>query len=628
MLPSPTVAAVAHGRGRRRPSTLLLGLLGLLGMLTATSGCRSGPSGNPYANRDGEHEAAPAQARYVETRERITRRANELMRSKQVTGMSLALVDDGEVVWATGFGLANADLRLPAGPRTIYNMGSLTKPITAAAVLQAVERGAIDLNQTLAELLPELDLAGDAEQQISLEQLLTHQAGLPSDWFIHDLSESPPPWIEIIDEIRGLELVRAPGEQTIYSNLGMTLAGAVLQRATGRNYEQVVTEALLRPAGMRTAYFPGGPEPEPVLLPIAGGPRGLAAVEHAGSYREHQLRLDPLFRMNPAGGLRASVLDLAAFASMLLAEGRVGNQRVLASDSVAAMLAPQNHQLAIDLDHRFGYGWFLDHRQLDWVGAVAWLGGRTFYHHSRLIVLPEHGLAVAVASNSISAGNVVEAIAVETLLCALREKHGLERPAAPPVEHLDDANALLDSFARAHAGDYVTSTGLSTIAVVDEEVWSHSNIGNHRITLDGEDGGTIESMPGARVRFIEESGQHLVVIERDGVRRATGVRLAPAKPIPPAWQARTGRWALLGRAGEASTVAEPSLRIINGRLRFEYTGLLEYPPLPVVWVLEPIDDHRARIAGIGRGQGVIVEIRGEGADQQLWWAGRRFQRAR
>jgi hypothetical protein len=45
----------------------------------------------------------------------------------------------------------------------------------------------------------------------------------------------------------------------------------------------------------------------------------------------------------------------------------------------------------------------------------------------------------------------------------------------------------------------------------------------------------------------------------------------------------------------------------------------------VVWVLDPIDDHRARVAGIGRGQGVIVEIRGEGEDQRLWWAGREFQ---
>jgi len=590
--------------------------------LPIASGCRDGHA----ASDDAHDPAAPDRPRYVETREAITHLANQLLRAHEVTGVSLALVDGGEVVWATGFGFANADLELPAGPRTIYNVGSLAKPVTVAAVLQAVERGELELDQSLAELLPNLDLAGDAEQRITLAQLLTHQSGVPSDWFIHDLSESPPPWTEIVDEIRGLEPAQPPGVQTLYSNLGMTLAGAALERAAGRSYEQLVTETLLRPAGMRTAYFPGGPEPEPVLLPIAEGPRGLAAVEHAASYRQHKLRLDPQFRMNPAGGLRASVLDLAAFASLVLAEGRVGNVEVLAPESVAAMLTPHNDELDVDLDHRFGYAWFLDHRALDWIGRVAWHGGRTFYHHSRLIVLPDHDLAVAVASNSLTAGGVVETLAVETLLSALQEKHAIEAPAPPAViEHYPAPAELVEVFARAHAGDYASSTGVSVIGVEDGEVWSRTAIGSSRLTLDGDDGGTVAAMPGAAVRFIDEAGHHFVCIERNGVRRATGVLLDPPTPIPAAWQARAGRWTRIERPGEASTVAEPSLRIVDGRLRFEYTSLFEHPPLPVVWVLEPLDDRRARIAGIGRGQGTIIEVRGEGDDQRLWWAGREFR---
>jgi CubicO group peptidase (beta-lactamase class C family) len=618
MLSSATVA-------KAKPLTVAM-LASLLGALAiGNSGCRDG-----HAASDGaKDEDAPARPRYVETRELIIPLAKELLQTNQVTGVSLALVDEGEVVWATGFGFADAELKLPAGPRTIYHMGSLAKPVTAAAIMQAVERDQLDLEQPLAELLPELDLAGDAEHQITLEQLLTHQSGIPSDWFIHDLSESPPPWTEIVDEIQGLELAQPPGAQTLYSNLGMTLAGAALERAAQQPYEQLVTEALLRPVGMRTAYFPGGPEPEPVLLPIADGPRGLAAVEHAASYRENKLRLDPLFRMNPAGGLRASVLDLAAFAIMVLAEGRVGNVEVLAPESVAAMLSAHNDALSIDLDHRFGYAWFLDHRQLDWLGRVAWHGGRTYYHHSRLIVLPDHGLAVAVASNSLTAGGVVDALAVETLYAALYEKHGIEPPIPPPqIEHHAAADDLLEAFTRTHAGEYATSTGLSIIGVEDGELWSRTNLGSSRLTLDGDLGGTIESLPGARVEFLDEADRHLIAIERDGVRRATGVRLDPPTPIPPAWEARTGRWTLLERPDEVSTVAEPALRIINGRLRFEYTGLLEHPLLPVVWVLEPLDDRRARIAGIGRGQGTIIEIRGEGDDERLWWAGREFQRQR
>jgi CubicO group peptidase (beta-lactamase class C family) len=619
-----------------RPSTFptlaaasLLGLLGLLGL--SAPGCRSGHASSEAG------EVEPKRARYEETREAITRLANDLLRANDVTGVSLALVDGGEIVWATGFGMADVDGKLPAGPRTVYDVGSLAKPITATAILQAVERGELGLDQTLAELLPELELADDAQRRITLAQLLTHQSGLPSDWFIHSLSEDPPPWQDIVTEIRGLELAAEPGTRTIYSNLGLTLAGLALERASGRPYEQVVTEELLRPAGMRTAYFARGPEPEPVLLPTHDGPRGLAAIEQAAAYRKRQPRLNPEFRMAPAGGLHASVLDLAAFARLILAQGRSGGAQLLAPEQVEAMLTPQNDALAVDLDHSFGLTWFLDHGELDWVGRVASHGGRTYYHHARLIILPEHGLAVAVASNSLTAGRVVESLAVETLIYALQEKHGLEAPEPPAVAEYNPASPELSaSFLAAHAGDYATSIGLSHIGLHEGEVWSRAKVGSSRLSVTEPGGGTVEALPGAHVRFIDEGGHHLMVVQRGEKTRRTGVRLDPPAPLSEAWRAREGRWQLIERPGEVSTIREPALRISEGRLTLEFLGLLEYPPMPVVMVLRPLDDQHARIEGLARGQGTAVEIRcadpqppaspNECEHERLWWAGREFER--
>src|SRR5690554_1701220 len=148
MLPSATVAMAAKWA---------LVWAAAISLGVAVTGCR-----DSYGASDAEPaETVVEQARYVETREVITRLANELMRANEVTGISLALVDGDEVVWATGFGLADVNHRISAGPRTVYNVGSLAKPVTVAAVLQAVERGELSLDQTLAELLPELDLAGD-----------------------------------------------------------------------------------------------------------------------------------------------------------------------------------------------------------------------------------------------------------------------------------------------------------------------------------------------------------------------------------------------------------------------------------------------------------------------------------
>lgn len=597
-------------------------LVASLAGLAGVSGCRAGHA----SSEAGEQ---PERPRYEETRETISRLATALMRANEVTGLSLALVDGDQVVWATGFGMADVDRQLAAGPRTVYSVGSLAKPITVAAVLQAVARGELSLDQTLAELIPELVLAGGAEQHITLRQLLTHQSGLPSDWFVHGLAEQPPAWQQIAAEIQGLELAAAPGQLTIYSNLGMSLAGLALERASGRRYEDLVTESLLRPAGMRTAYFFGGPEPEPVLLPTHDGPRGLAAIEQAASYRKGEQRLSPEFRLAPAGGLHASVLDLAAFARLLLADGRSPAGELLEPEQVEAMLSPHNEGLELDLDHRFGYAWFLDHTEFDWLGRVAWHGGRTYYHHAQLIVLPDHGLAVAVASNSLTAGRVVESVAVQTLISALLEKHGLEAPPPQPgVEHHDVSPADLATFLRAHAGDYATSIGVSHIGERDGEVWSQAKVGSSRLTVDGPDGGTVEAIPGARVRFVDEAGHHLMIVERDGQQRRTGVRLDPPQPIPEAWRAREGRWTLVERDGEITTLREPALTIVDGRLHLEFLGLLEHPPMPVVMALQPLDDQRARIEGLARGQGVIIEIRGEGERERLWWLGREFVRTR
>ncbi|PRQ07404.1 serine hydrolase domain-containing protein [Enhygromyxa salina] len=591
-------------------------LVGPLGL----GGC-SGP--DPATTREAPRE----RPRYVETRETITRLAEDLIRANDITGISLALVDGDEIVWATGWGLADVDARLRAGPRTVYNVGSIAKPITAAAILQAVERGQLKLDQTLAELIPELDLAGTAEHEITLAHLLTHQSGLPSDWFVHSLSEAAPPFSEIVGEIQGVELVAVPGSQTVYSNLGMTLAGVALERASGRPYAELVTESLLRPAGMRTAYFSGGPAPEPVLLPTHDGPRGLAAIERAAAYRERKARLDPEFRMAPAGGLHASVLDLAGFARLLLANGRVGATQLLAPAQVEAMLTRHNEALPLDLDHSFGYAWFLDHAELDWVGRVAWHGGRTYYHHARLILLPDHGLAVAVASNSLTAGRAVESLAVETLISALQEKHGLDPPPPPPgTDHSRATSEATTAFLAAHAGEYATSVGVSTVGLHEGEVWSRAKVGSGRLTIDGPDTGTVESMPGARIRFIDVADAHLMIVERGVVRRRGGVRLPPPPPIPPAWLARVGRWAVVDRPGEVSTIREPTLSVNNGRLTLEFLGLLEHPPLPVLMALHPLDDRRARVEGLARGQGMIIEVRGEGDDERIWWSGRELKR--
>jgi len=618
---------------------------------------------DPSSRADPSPDPLDASARtpdYTETRTVVNLLATDLMAANQITGLSLALIDGQEVVWATGWGHADLAADIPATPRTVYDVGSIAKPITALAVLQAVERGELSLDDPLALLLPQLSLADGAERGITLEDLLTHQSGLPSDWFPDGLSRHPAPWSEIPTEIEGLALATPPRTLTLYSNLGMTLAGAALARASGASYEQTVTQRLLRPAGMRTAHFVDGPEPSPVHLPIHGGPSGLDAIERAAAYREGRARTNPQFRMAPAGGLRASVLDLAGLARLMLGRGVVDGRRLLSAERIDTMLDPHNEDLALDLDQRFGYAWFLGRRELDWAGRVASHGGRTLYHHATLILLPDHDLAVAVASNSLGAGEVIDILAVETLLSALLEKHRLETPSpdspatpATDVVPPEVDPALLRTFVAAHGGEYATSIGISTVGLHAGALWSRSKVGNNALTLLREDAVRIAPLPDAEIQFLDRprpeprilgapggpsdpgesperhiavpSSEHLMVIARPGHAHRGGVRLPPPEPIPPAWARLVGRWELVLRPGEASTLTAPELSIVDGRLRLEFLGLLEQPPMPVVMALEPLDDHHARIQGLARGQGAVLEIRGQGRDLRLWWLGRELR---
>lgn len=574
---------------------------------------------------DIERALAPSSARYGETRDNVDTLARELMKAHEVTGISLALVDRGEIVWATGWGWADVDKKLRAGPRTIYAVASLTKPITAAAVMQAVEAGELSLDDTLAELLPELDLAGEIESSITLGQLLAHRSGLPSDWFVHELSRDPPPWPAIVEELAGVEPAAPPDHHTLYSNLGYALAGLALAREREAAYETLVVESLLRPAGMRTASFLDGPPPEPVLLPLHDAADSL---EFAASYVRSTVRIDPHFRLAPAGGLRASVVDLASFAALLMREGRGSSgEQVLAPATVDRILHPVE-PLPLDLDSRFGFGWFHDHGDLDDLGRVVWHAGRTQYQHSRLVMLPDHDLAVALASNSLTSSKALDQLAVETLRSALLEARDVDRPAQPSLRELAVDESWLDTFLIRHGGSYVGGFGLTTLELHEGAACLRARFGDVQLELLGPDGARTPGSAAQELGFVRVEGLELLVGERNDRTRRLAVKLPDAVPPPAVWTTRLGAWTLLERPGEVPSVRELELSLVDGQLVMQLLNLLESPPLPIVEVLLPLDDRRARIAGLARGQGTVVEVRGEGSDERLWWLGREFRRGR
>jgi CubicO group peptidase (beta-lactamase class C family) len=289
---------------------------------------------------------------------------------RQVPGVSLAVVNPTGIEWSTGLGTADLGAAQPATAETVYLWFSMTKIVTATAVMQLAERHALELDQPAAELIPALASATWRGRRvpITIRQLLSHTAGLPNPipvGWVHP-AETPAPdgraWAEGL--LAGhTRLAFEPGSQTGYSNLGYLALGQAIAAAAGQPYEDYVRASILRPLGMASTDFVCGAsmrrraatgyQPRwsamTLLLPFLL-PRGVLG-HTSGRY----IAFRP-FAVDGAayGGLVGSVEDAARFARLHLNGGEVDGVRLLSPESTAQM--QDLSHTGPDLD--VGLGWF------------------------------------------------------------------------------------------------------------------------------------------------------------------------------------------------------------------------------------------------------------------------------
>ena len=166
------------------------------------------------------------------------------------------VADHGTAVLRKGYGLANMEWNIPNAPDTKFRLGSITKQFTATLVMQMVEQGKIDLNAPLIRYLPDYPKAtGD---RVTIHQLLNHTSGIPGYTELPDFgrgmrdSKRPEEFIRIFS---GLELLFEPGTKFSYNNSGFFLLGVILEKLTGKPYEQLLRERIFDPAGMKDSGY-------------------------------------------------------------------------------------------------------------------------------------------------------------------------------------------------------------------------------------------------------------------------------------------------------------------------------------------------------------------------------------
>ncbi len=356
------------------------------------------------------YAAPPSNA---ELQSKIDAIAAEFLKSPGAVGLSIGVARNGEVIVATGYGLADAEFDVPANEDTMFRIGSVTKQFTAAAIMRFVEQGKISLDDDLSLYLPDFPLQGNA---VTIRHLLNHTSGIPSYTSLGEEWAKLMPLELSHDEM--LALVKdkpfdfPPGEQWSYNNTAYYMLGMIIEKVSGVSYAQHMQDAFFTPMGLARTRYDSSSD---LIKNRAQG----------YTLRDGELVNDaPLDMGQPyaAGSLVSTGEELVEW-SMALTSGKVVNTESFALMTTATILpSGENTQ--------YGFGLGID----EWEGRRCIRhGGGIHGFNSMLMWLPDDDVHIAVISNGepVNSGRIAHTIAHAAL--GIEETVAQDVPITPEV---------------------------------------------------------------------------------------------------------------------------------------------------------------------------------------------------
>ncbi len=303
-----------------------------------------------------------------------------------IPGMVIAIVHDGDIVLAKGYGYADVERKIPFDPdSTVIRIASVSKLFTATAVMQLVERGALDMHQDINAYLTRFKVENWPGSPITLHHLLTHTAGFD------DRSIGKSAWTQEqqipLGDFLATRLPRRicpAGEVYTYSNFSNALAGFVVEEVAHEDYAAYVRQNILEPLGMERSDYRLRPDLTPLLA---------QCYSHAGA-AYHHLPFD-FINDYPGGQMLSTGRDMAKFMIAHLQLGRYGERRILSEEGARAMHTVQFTHRA-ELEHGVGYGFGILPARSQTI--LMHDGGYTGVG-SRLCLCPESRIGFFVACN-------------------------------------------------------------------------------------------------------------------------------------------------------------------------------------------------------------------------------------
>ena len=410
-------------------------LLSLLGLLAATQASVA-LAQNPTQTQTCPGPAIDAAALQIEADARF----ETLLQAAHIPGATLSVVYCGKVVLQRGYGFADIERGVRVDPeQTLFRIGSVSKTLTFVALMQLVEQGRVDPGAPAQTYLKGLELPAYGGREILVRDLFAHRPGFEDRsagiLFKHGTSGmvGMRQWLGQYMP----ELVRTPGEKTVYSNYGAALAGLIVENVSGEPFHAYIEKHILGPLDMRATSFrePGMPSGFPSLDPKLAG-----RISTGYFYRNGAFAPQPfthIWHAAPAGSASAPASDMARFMLALLS-GESLLQR--------ATIERMQQRPYPDNPTAPGYAWGF---RTGWIKGFPTFehGGSAYTHFSAMVMVPGRQIGVFVSVNGSDDHDAPRKLATGLIEGMI--------PQAQPIPGWSAATGLTPADLRLHEGDYL-----------------------------------------------------------------------------------------------------------------------------------------------------------------------------
>jgi CubicO group peptidase (beta-lactamase class C family) len=316
---------------------------------------------------------------------------NDAIKAWEIPGLAIAIVKDGEIIFAQGFGLRDVQNKLPVTPKTLFAIGSCTKAFTTFVIGTLVDEGKLDWDKPVRTYIPEFrmyDLV--ATELITPRDLVTHRSGLPRHdlvWYNATLSGK-----QIIEKLPFLEPSESLRKKFQYNNIMYMTAGYLIERAGGEKWEDAVRKRVFGPLSMTSSNF--------------SVQESQRSSDFAKPYDDRddkivEIPFRDISNVGPAGSINSNIEEMARWVAVQTQKGKSGERQII-SPAVLADIQTPHMTTGVPQERKeiapagYALGWSVDdyrgHRRVDHGGGIDGFTTET-------TLFPDDGLGLIVFAN-------------------------------------------------------------------------------------------------------------------------------------------------------------------------------------------------------------------------------------